>query len=49
MTLHVEIDGDEILRAAGIEVARDRQRLEEHLRHDHGATDIQHDAAVIDR
>src|SRR5689334_6534130 len=49
MTLHVEVDRHKILRAPFVQIARDRQRFEEHLRHDDGAADVQDDAAIVDR
>src|SRR4051794_37936901 len=48
MALHVEIDRHEILRAALIQIARDRQRLQENLRHYHRTAEVEHDAAVVE-
>src|SRR5439155_25464225 len=49
MALHVQIDGDEILRTSVVEVPRDRERLEKHLWHDHRAAEIEHYAAAVER
>src|SRR4051812_9880278 len=49
MALHVEINRRKTLRAAVAEIARDRQRLEEHLRHDDGAAKVQHCATIVNR
>src|SRR4051812_8273152 len=47
MALHVEIDRHEVPRTARAEVASDRQRFEKDLGHDHGASEVQYDTAVV--
>src|SRR2546426_5585547 len=49
VTLHVAVAGGERGRLPGVEVARHRERLQEHLRHDDGAAEVQHYAAVVER
>src|SRR5687767_793505 len=49
VALHVEIAGGEPRGPALVEVARDRQRLEEHFGHDDRAAYIQNDATVVQR
>src|SRR5882672_5484159 len=48
MPLHVAVARGEVLGASTVQIAGDGQRLEEHLRHDHGAAEVQHDTAVIE-
>src|SRR6185369_16631441 len=47
VALHVEIDRDEVARTSIVQIAGDRERLEKHLRHDHRAAEVEHDAAVV--
>src|SRR5690348_2836761 len=49
VALHVEIAGNKVARAAVVEVARDRERLEKDLGHDHGTPEIERDSAVVER
>jgi hypothetical protein len=49
VALHVEVRREEVRGAALLEIARDRERLEEDLRHDHGAAPVEHGAAVVNR
>ena len=44
---HVEVAGSKRGRFSAVEIARDRQRLEENFRHDHRAAEVQDDAAVV--
>src|SRR5688500_7152377 len=46
--LHVEVAGDEIEWLPVIEVPRDRERLEEHLGHDHRASEVEYDASAME-
>ena len=49
VTLHVEVAAREAVRTAiAAEVARDGERLEEDLGHDHRAAEVEHDAAVVE-
>src|SRR5437762_10625772 len=45
--LHIEVDRDEVLRPAIVEITRDRKRLEKDFGHDHGAAEVEDDTAVI--
>src|SRR5881392_428820 len=49
VALHVAVARGEVLRLPAIQIARDGQGLEEHLRHDDGAAQVENDAAVIER
>src|SRR3954470_16417910 len=48
MPLHVEITRHEILRASLVQIARDGERLEENLGHDHGAAEVEHHTAILE-
>jgi hypothetical protein len=48
VALHVEIAGREVGGFAVVQIARDRQRLQKYLGHDHGAAEIENDAAVLE-
>src|SRR4029079_7400450 len=48
VALLVEIDRDEIPRFSGVEIPRDRERLEKDLGHDHRAAEVEHDTTVVD-
>src|SRR6478736_7726102 len=47
VALHVKVGRDEVTRAAVVQIARDGEGLEKNLGHDHGAAQVQHDAAVV--
>src|SRR6476659_9439020 len=47
MALHVEIASGEVCGFAGVEIARDRQCLQEDLGHYHRTPEIQHHSAVV--
>src|SRR4051812_21622398 len=48
VALHVEVDRREASRQSAAQVPRDGERLEEHLRHDDRAAEVQHHAAIVD-
>src|SRR6185312_6174419 len=48
VALHVEIAGGESRRSPAVQVAGDRQRFQEYLRHDDSAPDVQRDTTVIE-
>jgi hypothetical protein len=45
--LHVEIARREVRRFSVPEIARDGEGLEEHLGHDHGAPEVEHDPPIV--
>src|SRR6185436_15619986 len=45
---HIEIARREITRLPVVDVARDCERLQKDFRHDHGAADVQRDAAAVE-
>src|SRR5256885_6311357 len=47
VALHVEVAGSEVGGFSAVEVARDRERLEENLRHDDRAAEVEHDTPVV--
>ena len=49
VALHVEIAGGESGRLSVVEVPRDRQRLQEYLRHYHRATEVEDHSALVQR
>src|SRR6266446_8489144 len=48
MTLHVAIACSKVLRPPAVEVARNRERLEENLGHHDGAAEIQHHTTIVE-
>src|SRR2546425_8331878 len=48
VTLHVAVARGEVLRTPAVQIARDRQCLDKHLRHHDRAAEIQDDAAVVE-
>lgn len=48
MTLHVEVRSGEVGGLSFPQIARHRKRLQEDLRHDDGATPIQHHPTVVE-
>jgi hypothetical protein len=49
LPLHIEVRCQEMRGRAPMEVARDGQRLQKHLRQHHRASQIQHGAALVHR
>src|SRR5687767_6942059 len=49
VTDHVEVTRHEVLWPALVKIARDSQRLEEYLRHDDRAAEVQYDPAIVQR
>ncbi len=49
VALHVEVAGRERGGLSRVQVSRDGERLEKNLRHDHRASQIEHDAAIVQR
>src|SRR5688500_2656555 len=49
VALHIQITGGEPRRLTGVQVPRDRQRLQENFRHDDGAAQVEHYASFVKR